>query len=294
MTNPNYHQWPAEIQNEYDKTAKKIEKYGHTIKGIKDVRHFAYTLGASFSTGAEFLSFFPLGGEGLPTIGGVMNRIIRLVKDGDLTLNSQILNDESVYYLPIGMVALIDDIKDMAESEWAGQLQRDAFLAEFSTDDHQLFLLLASDKDGNLPWEPECGNYWPDICPRPLVAVAQEILTGDDDYLERMNKDDDDYYTVIRGVTYPLLAELSPDDMIEGYKIGAEEWTSQYPKGNYELLIATLTSMFKNEVVVTREGDNFIYFDINNIPESFAEDFPNALFDPDDKTRSSFSDEKKE
>jgi hypothetical protein len=37
-----------------------------------------------------------------------------------------------------------------------------------------------------------------------------------------------------------------------------------------------------------------MYFDINNIPESFAEDFPNALFDPDDKTRSSFSDGKKE
>ena len=33
MTNPNYHQWPAEIQDEYDKTAKKIEKYGLTVYG---------------------------------------------------------------------------------------------------------------------------------------------------------------------------------------------------------------------------------------------------------------------
>ena len=41
-------------------------------------------------------------------------------------------------------------------------------------------------------------------------------------------------------------------------------------------------------------GNNFMYFDINKIPESFAEDFPNALFDTDDKTISSFSDEKKE
>jgi len=188
MTNPNYHKWPAEIKDEYDKTAKKIEKYGHTIKGIKDVRHFAYTLGASFSTGAEFLSFFPLGGEGLPTIGGIMNRIIRLVKDGDLTLNSQILNDERVYSLPIGMVALTDDIMDMAESKWAGQLQRDAFLAEFSTDDHQLFLLLATDKDGNMPWEPECGSFWPDMCPPPLVATAQEILTGDDSLMRQLEE----------------------------------------------------------------------------------------------------------
>jgi hypothetical protein len=295
MTNPNYHQWPAKMQNEYDKTAKKIQKYGHTIKGIKDVRHFAYTLGASFSTGAEFLSFFPLGGEGLSTIGGVMNRIIRLVKDGGLTLNSQILNNESVYYLPIGMVVLTDDIKDMAESEWAGQLQRDAFLAEFSTDDHQLFLLLASDKDGNLPWEPECGNYWPDICPPRLVAIAQEILTDDDDFLMRKSKDDDDYYTTVRGVRYPMLAELSPQDMIKAYEMGVKEWSARFPKGNYELLLATLTSLFKNEVVVTRVmNNNFMYFDINNISESFKDDFPNDLFDPDDKTRSSFFDGKKE
>ena len=103
-----------------------------------------------------------------------------------------------------------------------------------------------------------------------------------------------DYYTTVRGVRYPLLAAISPADMIEAYEMGAEEWTSRFPKGNYELLHSTLTSLFENEVVVTRAGNNFMYFDINNIPESFAEDFPNALFDPDDKTRSSFSDEKKE
>ena len=103
-----------------------------------------------------------------------------------------------------------------------------------------------------------------------------------------------DYYTTVRGVRYPLLAAISPADMIEAYEMGAEEWTSRFPKGNYELLHSTLTSLFENEVVVTHAGNNFMYFDINNIPESFAEDFPNALFDPDDKTRSSFSDEKKE
>jgi len=293
MTHPNYHQWPAEIQDEYDKTAESIKKHGHTIKGIKDLR-LAYTLGASFSTGAEFLSFFPLDGKGLSIIGGIMNRIIRLIQDGDLTLKSQILNDESIYYLPIGMVVLTDDVKDMAESKWAGQLQRDAFLAEFSTDDHQLFLLLATDKDGNMPWEPECGNYWPYICPRPLVAIAQEILTGDDDFLTRKSKEEDDYYTTVRGVRYPMLAEISPQGMIGAYEMGSKEWLRKFPKGNYEMLLSTLTSLFKNEVVVTREGNNFIYFDINNISASFKDDFPNDLFDPDDKTRSSFSDQKKE
>ena len=98
-----------------------------------------------------------------------------------------------------------------------------------------------------------------------------------------------DYYTTVRGVRYPMLAAISPQDMIEGYEMGVEEWTSRFPKGNYELLLATLTSLFENEVVVTRVmNNNFMYFDINNIPESFAEDFPNDLFDPDEKTRSSF------
>ena len=59
MTHPNYSQWPAEIQDQYDKTAESIKKHGHTIKGIKDLR-LAYTLGASFGIGAEFFSFFPL------------------------------------------------------------------------------------------------------------------------------------------------------------------------------------------------------------------------------------------
>ena len=98
-----------------------------------------------------------------------------------------------------------------------------------------------------------------------------------------------DYYTTVRGVRYPMLAAISPQDMIKAYEMGVKEWSARFPKGNYELLLATLTSLFKNEVVVTRTGNNFMYFDINNIPESFAEDFPNDLFNPDEKTRSSFS-----
>ena len=104
-----------------------------------------------------------------------------------------------------------------------------------------------------------------------------------------------DYYTTVRAVRYPMLAAISPADMIKAYEMGSKEWLSKFPKGNYELLLSTLISLFENEVVVTRVmNNNFMYFDINNIPESFAEDFPNALFDPDDKTRSSFSDGKKE
>lgn len=104
-----------------------------------------------------------------------------------------------------------------------------------------------------------------------------------------------DYYTTVRGVRYPMLAAISPQDMIKAYEMGVKEWSARFPKGNYELLLATLTSLFKNEVVVTRVmNNNFMYFDINNISEGFKDDFPNDLFDPDDKTRSSFFDGKKE
>ena len=81
MTNLNYHQWPAEIQDEYNNISEKIKKHGHTILGTVDgkgnlKRPFAYTLGASFTTGSEFLSFFPIKGKGLSIISGIMNRII--------------------------------------------------------------------------------------------------------------------------------------------------------------------------------------------------------------------------
>jgi tetratricopeptide (TPR) repeat protein len=76
----------------------------------------------------------------------------------------------------------------MVESTWPQQLLRDAFLAEFSTDDHQLVVLIASDKDGNLPWDPGCGSFWPDMCPPPLVATAQEILGGDDSLMRQLEE----------------------------------------------------------------------------------------------------------
>jgi tetratricopeptide (TPR) repeat protein len=193
MTNPNYHQWPADVQAHYDKTAESIKKHGHTILGTVDgkgnlKRPFAYTLGASFSTGSEYLCFFPIKGKGIEVISGIMNKLIGVIQDGSLTLKSQILNDDRIYGLPIGMVILDDAIKEMVESTWPQQLLRDAFLAEFSTDDHQLVVLIASDKDGNLPWEPGCGSFWPDMCPPPLVATAQEILGGDDSLMRQLEE----------------------------------------------------------------------------------------------------------
>ena len=102
-----------------------------------------------------------------------------------------------------------------------------------------------------------------------------------------------DYYTTVRAVRYPMLVAISPADMIKAYEMGSKEWLLKFPKGNYELLLSTLTSLFENEVVVTRVGNNFMYFDINNISEGFEEDFPNDLFDPDDKTKSLFYDKNK-
>jgi len=98
-----------------------------------------------------------------------------------------------------------------------------------------------------------------------------------------------DEYTMIRGVQYPMLANISPEDMIEAYKMGEKKWRYLYPNGNYKLLLLTLRSLFENEVVVTiAMGKTYMYFDINNIPNEFASDFPNDLFNPDDATRDSF------
>ena len=49
MTHPNYHQWPADVQAHYDKTAESIKKHGHTILGTVDgkgnlKRPFAYSI----------------------------------------------------------------------------------------------------------------------------------------------------------------------------------------------------------------------------------------------------------
>ena len=288
MKHSNYNKWPDDIRDHYDKTAQAIEQHGHTIKGIKDVRlGLVYSIGASFSTSAEFCSFFPLKEKGLSIVGGVINRIINLLQNDELNLESQIIDNKNIYYLPIALVDL-GHLKYYTESKWVGQLQRDSFLAEFSTNDHQLFLLLFTDKNGNMPWDPKCENYWPDICPRPLVSFAEKILTDDENFTKRKKKEDDDYYTIVRDVRYPLLAEISPLQMIEAYKIGSKKWLSKFPKGNYELLINTLTSLFKNEVVVTQVNKNFMYFDIKNIPESFIDDFPNNLFNPDEQIISEF------
>ena len=56
-----------------------------------------------------------------------------------------------------------------------------------------------------------------------------------------------------------------------------DKWKEKYPKGNYELLISTVTALFKKKIVVTTQGNLFIYFDINNIWEAFKDDFPNDL-----------------
>tara|TARA_Y100000768_G_scaffold225351_1_gene170159 strand:+ start:8831 stop:9733 length:903 start_codon:yes stop_codon:yes gene_type:complete len=282
MAHPNYDQWPPDARDHYDKTFQAIKKHGHVIKGINDIRlGLAYSIGASFSVDAEFCSFFPLKGEGLSVVSGVINRIITLYQNSMLDLKSQIIDNKNIYDLPVALVALSDDLKNFTESKWVGQLQRDSFLAEFSTDDHQLFLLLFTDKNGKMPWDPECENYWPDVCPRSLVSYAQKILTGEEDFANKKFKEDEDTYTFIRNVRYPLLAEISPDQMINAYKMGSEKWLKKYPNGNYKLLISTLKSLFENEVVVTQINKNYMYFDINNIPESFREDFPNNIFKPD-------------
>ena len=71
----------------------------------------------------------------------------------------------------------------------------------------------------------------------------------------RLTIDEDDYFTIVRDVKYPLLVELSPQDLQYGVKIGKEKWMRKFPKGNFDILMNTVISLFKNEVVVTKEGN---------------------------------------
>ena len=61
MSKTDYSKWPKNIQYHYDKTKEDIDKYGHSIKGViggkHDDRPFAYSIGASFTTGFEYISF---------------------------------------------------------------------------------------------------------------------------------------------------------------------------------------------------------------------------------------------
>ena len=277
--NPNYPFWSLEKRKEYDKTAQLIKEHGHIIKGIRELRlGVSYTIGASNSIGAEFVSFFPLKGEGINVITKIINKLVKLIKNDPEVMKSQIFNNKDLYGLPFGFVILPEKNKQFAESEYACQLQSDALLSDFSSRDHKLILLLFTDKYGKMPWEEGCNNYWPYICPDSLVRISQKILTGKTSNKNRLTIDEDDYFTIVGDVKYPLLVELSPQDLQYGVKIGKEKWMRKFPKGNFDILMNTVISLFKNEVVVTKEGNNYLYFDKQNIPKAFSTDFPNELF----------------
>jgi len=194
MTHVDYKKWPKDIQYHYDKTKQDIEKHGHSIKGTIDgggylERPFAYSVGASFDLNHEFISFFPIKNKGLSIVSNVMNKIIDSVKHNKLEINSQIIKNENIYYLPVVMYVVSDFEKKTIKSKWAKQLERDSFLAEFSTNDHQLVLLIFTDKHGNLPWSPDCENFWPNICPLPFLASAEYKITGKDTLLSKAEQD---------------------------------------------------------------------------------------------------------
>ena len=191
MKHHNYEHWSSEKKEWYDKVSRLIEKHGHTILGTVDgkgnlERPFAYSMGASFSIGAEIVCFFPLKGKGLEIVSGFINKVISALKMKNLNIESQIINDENIYYLPLAMVVMDEEEKEMVESVWPQQLLRDSLLSEYSTDDHKLIVLIATDKDGLFPWDPGCSSYWPDMCPHPITATAQIELTGDDSLLTEL------------------------------------------------------------------------------------------------------------
>ena len=182
-----------EAVNFYKKSKKKIEKHGYMITGTiagKDSleRPLAYTIGSSIKTGFEFVSFFPVKQQKDDPGTKIVSKVINNIISKEYTIDNQIIDDEEIYYLPIAMLLLDENTKNDVESIWACQLERDALLSEFSTDDHKLVLLIFTDKNGNLPWKEKCESYWPLICPPPLVAMAELAITGQDKLLSKLEK----------------------------------------------------------------------------------------------------------
>jgi len=178
----------------YKNLKKRIDKYGFTVSGTIDgegalERPFAHTFGFSFISGYELICFFPIKNEGLSMVGGFLNKIVESVKSNELSIIDQIIEKESIYYLPLAMHVLDSETQKDVERVWAKQLERDGAFSELSTDNHRLALIIATDKNGNFPWEEDCESYWPQMCPPPLAAMAQMAILGEDTLLSKLEVD---------------------------------------------------------------------------------------------------------
>jgi len=183
-----------DVIDTYKNLKKNIDKYGFTVSGTVDgegalERPFAHTFGFSFISGYELICFFPLKAEGLSVVGGFLNKIVESVKLNEISITDQIINKESIYYLPLAMHVLDVETQKDVERVWAKQLERDGAFSELSTDNHKLALIIATDKNGNFPWEEGCESYWPQMCPPPLVAMAQMEIFGQDTLLSKLEVD---------------------------------------------------------------------------------------------------------
>lgn len=183
-----------DVIDTYKNLKKNIDKYGFTVSGTVDgegalERPFAHTFGFSFISGYELICFFPLKAEGLSVVGGFLNKIVESVKLNEISITDQIINKESIYYLPLAMHVLDVETQKDVERVWAKQLERDGAFSELSTDNHKLALIIATDKNGNFPWEEGCESYWPQMCPPPLVAMAQMAILGEDTLLSKLEVD---------------------------------------------------------------------------------------------------------
>tara|TARA_B100000579_G_scaffold271267_1_gene224010 strand:- start:1633 stop:2247 length:615 start_codon:yes stop_codon:yes gene_type:complete len=178
----------------YKNLKKRIDKYGFTVSGTIDgegalERPFAHTFSFSFISGYELICFFPIKNEGLSMVGGFLNKIVESVKSNELSIIDQIIEKESIYYLPLAMHVLDNETQKDVERVWAKQLERDGAFSELSTDNHRLALIIATDKNGNFPWEEDCESYWPQMCPPPLAAMAQMAILGEDTLLSKLEVD---------------------------------------------------------------------------------------------------------
>ena len=115
-----------------------------------------------------------------------LTKIVEKVKLNEMSITDQIIDQESIYYLPLAMHVFDDETQKDVERVWAKQLERDGAFSELSTDNHKLALIIATDKNGNFPWDEDCESYWPEMCPPPLAAMAQMSILGEDTLLTKL------------------------------------------------------------------------------------------------------------
>ena len=110
---------------------------------------------------------FILTGE--PSGDKLASVVVSNLQQKKLDIESQIINDNNIYYLPLALVVLDDEEKEMVESVWPQQLLRDSLLAELS-----ILLLLSISAINSFPVSSLVGDSI-DTSPVSFIILSSRV-----------------------------------------------------------------------------------------------------------------------